>query len=157
MAGVHLRELLASYGYPLLFLGTVIEGTGVPAPIELLILAAGYLIAAGTMNVAAVWVTVTVGNTIGNSLGYLLGRQGGRPLFTWVAQRLGLSSAEIARAENWFARYGGITQAFSRWIGITRTPAILGAGVTRMPFLSFVGWSIFGDGVWALFWTLVAA
>lgn len=157
MFGVHLRGLLTVYGYPVLFLGSLIEGTGVPGPIELLILAAGYLIAAGSMNVVAVWMAVTLGNSTGNAIGYLIGRQGGRPLFTWVAQRLGLTAAEMARAEQWFAQYGGITQAFSRWIGITRTPAIIGAGVTRMPFLSFIVWSIVGDGLWALFWTLIAS
>lgn len=157
MFGVHLRDLLTTYGYPVLFLGSLIEGTGVPVPIELLILAAGYLVAAGSMNVIAVWMTVTLANSTGNAIGYLIGRQGGRPLFSWVAQRLGLTAAEVVRAEHWFAQYGGITQAFSRWIGITRTPAIIGAGVTRMPFVSFIVWSIIGDGLWALFWTLIAS
>lgn len=157
MTGAHLRDLLTLYGYPVLFLGSLIEGTGMPGPIELLILAAGYLISSGDMTLGGVWIAITSGNVAGNGVGYIIGRTGGRPLFTWVAARLGLSAAELERAERWFARYGGITQAFSRWIGVTRTPAIIGGGVTRMPFVSFIVWSIIGDGVWALFWVLIGS
>lgn len=157
MTGVHLRDLLAAHGYPLLFLGSLVEGIGLPGPIELLIVAAGYMIAAGSLNLFAVWFSITVGNAAGNSIGYLLGRVGGRPLLNWVGQRFGVTAAGVGQVEQWFSKYGGVTQAFSRLIGLTRTPAIIGAGVMRMPFLPFILWSLIGDGVWALFWTLVSS
>lgn len=155
MTTAHLRELLSAYGYPLLFLASLIEGTGLPGPIELFFLASGVLIARHDMAFAFVWLAMALGNVVGNLAGYELGRHGGRPLFDWVAQRLHFRERGVRRAEAWFLRYGGVAQALSRWIGVTRTPAILIAGVMRTPIWSFVLGSVVGDGLWALFWTLV--
>ena len=126
-----------------------------PGPVELFFLAAGVLIARGDMTLAAVWAVITFGNVAGNLIGYLLGRWGGRPLFDAVAQRLHFKEQGVRSAEHWFRRYGAVSQTFSRLIGVTRTPAILSAGVMRAPLLPFLVGSLIGDAIWSLFWALI--
>ncbi|MDA8345263.1 MAG: DedA family protein [Thermaerobacter sp.] len=154
MTTVHLRELLTLYGYPLLFFASAIEGTGLPGPIELFFLAAGFLIARGDMTLFWVWASATAGNVLGNLGGYLIGRWGGRPLFDQVARRMHFKEAGVLRAESWFQNFGATAQAISRLVGVTRTPAILGAGMMRAPLGPFLIGSLVGDGIWAMFWTL---
>ncbi len=154
MTATHLRDLLLVYGYPLLFLASAIEGTGLPGPVELFLLAAGFLIARGEMTLLSVWLTTTLGNVAGNLGGYMLGRWGGRALFNRFARRLHFKEAGVQRAESWFQNFGGTAQAVSRIIGVTRTPAILGAGMMRAPIPSFLIGSFVGDGLWSLFWIL---
>jgi len=151
----HLRELLSLYGYPLLLLVSTIEGTGMPGPIELFFVAAGVLIVRGEMSLTLVWLIVTLGNVLGNLIGYGIGRMGGRPLLDWTMRTLHIPPQAMRRVEGWFARYGLFAQAISRWIGVTRTPAILSAGVVRAPLLPYLVGSIVGDGIWALFWSLL--
>jgi len=155
MTAGHLRELLTLYGYPLILLASTVEGTGMPGPIELLFVAAGVLIARGEMSLWLVWFFVTFGNMLGNLLGYAVGRIGGRPLLDRVMRALHIPATAMQRLEGWFHRYGLFAQAISRWVGVTRTPAILGAGVMRSPILPYIVGSFIGDGVWALFWTLL--
>ncbi len=151
----HMRELLSLYGYPLLLLVSTIEGTGMPGPIELFFVAAGVLIVRGEMSLTWVWLIVTVGNVLGNLIGYSIGRMGGRPLLDRTMRTLHIPQQAMQRVEDWFARYGLFAQAISRWIGVTRTPAILSAGVVRAPILPYLLGSIVGDGAWALFWSLL--
>ncbi len=155
MTSDHLRDLLSMYGYPLLLLVSTIEGTGMPGPIELFFVAAGVLIGRGEMSLTMVWLVVTFGNVLGNAIGYGVGRMGGRPLLDRAITMLHIPPQAMQRVEDWFARYGLFAQAISRWIGVTRTPAILGAGVVRAPLLPYVVGSIIGDGIWALFWSLL--
>lgn len=151
----HLRELLSVYGYPLLLLVSTIEGTGMPGPIELFFVAAGVLIGRGEMSLTLVWLVVTFGNVLGNLIGYGIGRVGGRPLLDRAIRMLHIPPQAMQRVEDWFVRYGLFAQAISRWIGVTRTPAILSAGVVRSPLLPYLVGSIIGDGIWALFWSLL--
>jgi len=155
MTTEHLRLLLTVYGYPLLFLVSTIEGTGMPGPIELFFVAAGVLIGRGEMSLTFVWLIVTFGNVLGNVIGYGIGRIGGRPLLDRAMGWLRIPPRAMARVEEWFVRYGLFAQAISRWIGVTRTPAILSAGVVRAPLVPYVVGSIIGDGIWALFWSLL--
>lgn len=151
----HLRDLLSLYGYPLLLLVSTIEGTGMPGPIELFFVAAGVLISRGEMSFALVWLVVTLGNVAGNLIGYGVGWIGGRPLLNRVVKSLRIPPQAMQRVEDWFQRYGPLAQAISRWIGVTRTPAILSAGVMRAPVLPYLLASFIGDGIWALFWSLL--
>jgi membrane protein DedA with SNARE-associated domain len=154
MTTVQVRDLLVIYGYPLLFLASLIEGTGMPGPIELFFLASGLLIARGDMTLIVVWLIGTVGNVLGNLVGYGVGKWGGRPLFYRVVRRLHLKQSTVDRTEDWFKSFGGMAQAISRLVGVTRTPAILGAGVMHAPLVPFIVGSLIGDAIWSMFWTL---
>jgi membrane-associated protein len=151
----HFWELVARFGYAGLFLGTAVEGTGLPGPVELLFLTAGVMVARGRLDFWLVWLTAAVGNTVGNLFGYALGYYGGRSFVRRFGPYVGVEAAHLRLIGRWFRRYGGVTLVISRLIGVTRTPAILGAGVGGMPMVAYVGFSFLADLLWSLLWTYV--
>lgn len=141
------------HGYPALFFGLALEGTGLPGPVELLFLGAGVLAHEGRMAVPAIIMVTAGGNLVGNLGGYALGAWGGRPLVLRFGRRLGVDEGALRQATAWFGRYGGRVVAVSRLIGLPRTPAIWASGLVGMSLWVYAGWALLGDLIWATFWT----
>lgn len=119
-----------------------LEGTGLPGiPYEAFFLAAGVLIASGHLALVPLLILATVTNTAGTLVGYALGFWGGRPLLKRYGPLIGVRPEDIARVEKWYARWGGITIVISRIIGLTRTPAILLAGIAHMNLSAYLFFS----------------
>ncbi len=143
--------------YAALFVLLVVEGTGMPlVPYEPAFLAAGILIHAGRMSLPLALAVGALGNLIGNLIGYHLGRTGGRRLVARYGHILGVSPARLATVERWFDRYGALTNFAGRFIGVIRTPAILGAGLARMDLRQFITWSAAGGTLWTFVWLSAA-
>src|SRR6202007_853015 len=73
----------AAYGYPVLFIGVLLENAGVPVPGETAVLAAGFLASAasgGVLALALVMGVACIAAVLGDNAGYALGRwwAGGR-------------------------------------------------------------------------------
>lgn len=146
-------NLIIKYGYYGLFIWTMVDGTGIPNPVQLAFLASGYLVSKGIMNEYVVITIATMGNITGNLIAYYAGFYGGRPVLEKYGGYLRIGDEDIKKVDEWFEKYGGVTNMVSRWIGITRTPAIWAAGVTRMDIKSYAVFSFIGDLVWAIFLT----
>ncbi|HHY92155.1 MAG TPA: DedA family protein, partial [Firmicutes bacterium] len=137
-----LQLLSSPIGLGLYGLVMFLEGTGLPGiPYEAFFLAAGVLIAAGRLALFPLLVLATVTNTVGTLVGYYLGAWGGRLLLKRYGPFLGVRAADVARVEEWYARWGGLTLIISRIIGLTRTPAILLAGIARMDLKAYLFFS----------------
>ncbi|MDI6602236.1 MAG: DedA family protein [Thermoanaerobacteraceae bacterium] len=151
----YVYELLIKYSYIGLYLGLAIEGTGMPGPVELFFLAAAYFIHIHRMSMIYTVITATLGNLSGNLLAYLAGYYGGRPIVEKLNRYLHIKDGDFEKLQGWFNKYGGLTNMISRWIGITRTPAIWAAGIMRINILSYTVFSFIGDLVWVIFWILL--
>lgn len=151
-----LYSLIIDYGYLALFLSLVVEGTGMPGPVEILFLAAGYLISKGQMNFLAVALIAALGNVTGNTLAYVIGARSGRTFVEKYGRYLKITVKDLEGMDRWFSKYGGMTNLISRLIGLPRTPAIWASGITRMDFKSFFIFSAIGDLLWSFFWTSVS-
>jgi len=147
-------QMIINYGYVAIFLILAYEGTGMPFPVEFVFLASSYLITSGEMNIVLVIISIVLGNLTGNLLIYLILSRGGRPLLDKYGKKIGLRPEDISKMDRWFERYGGITIAVSRIIGIPRTPAIWAAGLSKMHFITYMVFSAIGDTLWAVFWVL---
>lgn len=146
-----LGSLQPSHLYAALFLLLLVEGVGVPfVPFEPAFLAAGLMIATGRMSLLAATLVGAAGNLAGNLIGYRLGRDAARLLANrpW----LGVDLRRLREVERWFHRYGALTTFIARFFGLIRTPAILGAGLARMNFWSYLVWSALGGTLWCLAW-----
>lgn len=157
MLGAGVAPFVAHYGYLALFGALIIEGTGFPGPVELALLAAGLFVHEGRLSWPLVVLVATAGNLVGNLVGYAIGALGGRPLASAFMRLLHLPPLHLGRVEHWFRHYGGVTLIVSRFIGISRTPAILLAGVGKMGLASFLMWSLLADGLWSAFWVGVGS
>jgi membrane protein DedA with SNARE-associated domain len=85
---------------------------------------------------------------IGDNLGYLVGRRVGHRLLTrpgrWEKQRLQF----LDEGEHFFARHGGKTVFFGRWLPVLRFTAALLAGVNEMPWRRFFVANALGATGW---------
>ncbi|WP_305416806.1 DedA family protein [Photobacterium leiognathi] len=75
-----LTPLLHEYGYYILALAIAVEGMGIPAPGQSLLIVASLLASTGKMSLPMVLTVAWASSFIGNSIGYFIGRQFGHVL-----------------------------------------------------------------------------
>ena len=145
----HLREFVADYGYWAVAIALLVEHAGIPIPAETALLFASFL-AYSEHRLQLGWIIIvaTVAGTLGGALGYALGHYGGRPLLERYQAFFHIPSTALARGESLFARYGGSTIFFARFIFGLRV--IIGplAGVLRMKWRPFLFFTLLGTAVW---------
>jgi len=149
-------DMISGWGhwsYLLLFLGATLESAafvGLLVPGESLVVASGMLAARGVFAVGDLIVVVALGAILGDSLGYELGRRLGRPWLLRAGRWVGLRASHLDRSEAVFARYGGPTVLFGRFIGCLRALAPFIAGAARMPYRQFLLYNMLGGVLWAM-------
>lgn len=131
----------------------LVEGTGLPlVPFEPAFLAAGILVRQGRMSAAGVLALGTLAHLAGNLAGYLAGRRLGNRIIHVHGARLGVTPERWETIMAWLHRWGGPLTVISRFVGIMRTPAILGAGAAGMNPWAYAGWSLLGGFLWCGAW-----
>ncbi|WP_269931261.1 YqaA family protein [Aminobacter sp. HY435] len=120
---------LAAYGG--LFVAAFAAATLLPAQSEALL--AGLVINGG-YSLALLIAVATLGNVLGSLVNWLLGRQVERFRDRrWFP----VGPAALARAENWYRRYGRWSLLLS-WVPIIGDPLTLIAGTLKEPLWSFL-------------------
>ena len=132
------------------------EGTGLPlVPFEPLFIATAVLVADHVLGFWPVVIFAAGGDLLGNIIGYRIGRTVGQLLLDRYGRRLHFDGARVEQTRRWFWRFGGGTLFVARFFGPIRTPAILLAGLTRMPLLTYVLWCGVADALWVAGWQLL--
>jgi membrane protein DedA with SNARE-associated domain len=149
-AAAHVAPLLELYGYPLLFAGILVEGIGIPAPGQTLLIAASLTAARGDLSIAWVMTCAFTAAWLGNSLGYLIGLRGGRPLL----KKLHVNEAHLQRMEGSFARAGAAIILVARFVDGLRQLNGITAGLLQLPWRRFTTVNILGALLWVGFWGL---
>jgi membrane protein DedA with SNARE-associated domain len=151
MGGVHIdiRAVADALGYPAAALGILIESAGIPFPGETMLLAVAAYAAQGHLEIRLVVALGALGALAGANLGYAIGYFGGRPFVERMGGLLRIGPAHFARSEMFFARHGGVTILFARFVLGLRTWASVMAGMARMPFWTFQLFSLIGGLAWA--------
>ena len=125
-----MEQWLLEYGYPALFLLSLLASTLVPLGSEWLL---AVLLING-FDPSLVVSVATVGNSCGALTTYAIGMWGG----PFVVQRvLRVSPVRQQQAEHYFARYGCWALLFS-WVPLLGDPLCLVGGVLRTGFWRFV-------------------
>jgi membrane protein DedA with SNARE-associated domain len=149
-AMARVRPLLQHYGYPALFLTVMVEGFGVFAPGQTILIAAALTATRGNLNIVWVMIWAFVAAVLGNSLGYLLGRWGGRPLLAKFKVR----QDRLVRLESYFGRYGWGVVLFARFFDGLRQLNGIVAGLLKMPWGIFSTVNVLGAVLWTGVWGL---
>ena len=152
----HLIEHHQSWALVLLFLLIGVESAGVPLPGETALVASGVLASQSKLNIVTVIVVASAGAIIGDNGGYWIGRKGGRRLLERWSLVNRHAQKVLPRAERIFARHGGKTVFFGRFIAILRITAAWMAGISHMPWWRFLLFNAAGGILWATLVGLVA-
>lgn len=145
-----LRAIADAIGYPAAGLGILIESAGIPFPGETMLLAVSAYAAIGALDIRLVVAIGAIGAMLGADLGYGIGYVGGRPFVERMGRLLHIGPSHFARSELFFARYGGATVLFARFVIGLRTWVSVMAGMSRMPFWTFQLFSAIGGVAWAI-------
>jgi len=156
----HLAAFLAQHGawvYALLFAIVFCETGLVVTPFlpgDSLLFVAGAVAATGGIDARLVAATLVAAALCGDNVNYWIGRWIGPRVFRSQDARW-FNPRYLARTEAFYERHGGKAVVIARFVPIVRTYVPFVAGVGRMAYLRFLGFSIGGALLWVA--SLIAA
>jgi membrane protein DedA with SNARE-associated domain len=137
----------------LMFLENIIP----PIPSELIMPLAGFTVTQGKLSFWGVLVAGTVGSLLGALPWYYGSRRLGEHQLKRGIEKYGkwlrLTTEDINKSQVWFRKYGGPVVLFGRLIPGIRTFISVPAGLQRMPWFEFLGYSLIGSLCWNLLLT----
>jgi len=139
---------ISSIGYIGIVILMAIESACIPLPSEIIMPFSGYLVSTGRFDLLLVATAGAIGCNVGSTIAYAVGYYGGRPLVEKWGGYVLVSRQDLAFADRFFARYGGITVFVSRLLPVIRTFIALPAGIARMPLLKFQLYTFVGSWPW---------
>lgn len=123
-------------------LGTAVPGATVVAVV-------GFAVSQGIFALGPSFWAIVAGAFLGDTGAYLIGRKS-RGAFTvdgrWLNER------HLARGQAFFARFGGASVFFGRFVGPLRATVPFVAGASRMHFGFFTFWNALSSLPWAAAW-----
>ena len=143
-------------GYALLA-GIVFAETGLLVglflPGDSLLFTVGVVAGAGQLNIVEICALLIFASVAGDQSGYFLGYRTGPRIFS-KPDSLIFKQAYVTRTQAFFARHGGKTLIYAKFVPIVRTFAPFMAGVGRMSYPRFFSFNIFGGVGWVLSMTM---
>lgn len=149
----HLANLVQTLGpltYVALF-AVIFAETGLVVtpflPGDSLLFAIGALAGSGFLDIWVVYITLLAAAIMGDSTNYWVGRFVGPRVFAKENSRV-FKKAYLEKTREFYAKYGKKTIILARFVPIVRTFAPFVAGVGKMPYSTFVTFSVLGSLIW---------
>ena len=149
---ISLVTLIKTAGYIGLFAIIFAESglfVGFFLPGDSLLFTSGFLASQGYFNIAVLIVLCFAAAVLGDNFGYLFGKRVGPAIFK-REDSLFFHKKHLARAQDYYSRYGGKTIIMARFIPVVRTFAPILAGVGRRHYRTFVAYNVVGAVLWAI-------
>lgn len=147
----HYIEGLIRWGGLAILIAIVFAETGLLVgfflPGDSLLFTAGFLAAAGFLDIRILLVALMLAAILGDQTGYLTGRWMGKRLFDRPDSRI-FKKAYVDKTKRFYAKYGVSTIVLARFVPIVRTFAPIVAGVGQMRYRTFVTWNVIGGIGW---------
>lgn len=156
-------RVIEALGYPGLTILVALESVFPPIPSEIILPLAGFMTGVGRFSFPLVLLATTAGSLVGAlvlyGIGAAVGKQRVRQFVAQYGKWALLTPQDLARAEQWFDRYGPIAVVVGRLVPVVRSLVSIPAGYSRMPLGQFVLLTGFGSALWngtlvALGWAL---
>jgi membrane-associated protein len=151
-----LHTFLAGWaGYAALF-AVVYSETGLLVgfflPGDSFLFTIGVVAGFGALDIRQVNLLLMLAAMLGDSTGYVLGRKTGPRIFSRPDSRF-FKQEYVTRTRRFYDRYGGKTIVLARFVPIVRTFSAFVAGVSQMPYLRFLPFSVCGGIGWVFLMT----
>lgn len=149
----HLGGLISQYGtftYAILFIIVFCETGFVVTPFlpgDSLLFAAGTFAAQGAFDIKLLFLLLFIAPLCGDNVNYWIGYFVGPKVFHKEKVRF-LNKKHLERTHKFYEKHGGKTIIIARFIPIIRTFTPFVAGIGRMTYLHFLGYSILGALLW---------
>ncbi len=148
MDGQAIIQFLSDYGYWILLPLMIVEG-----PIVTLI--AAFMASMGIFNVYVVFFLSVLGDILADILFYGIGRWKGMLFVKKIGRHIGITEALVMKMEEFFVNHGGKTiVAVKSTTGLCWT-TFIAAGIVKMSFWKFLGYSFLGGLAWSAFLVFV--
>ncbi|WP_460369805.1 DedA family protein [Pseudomonas sp. Tul1A2] len=150
---VYLDLLVNNYGpwiYAILFLVIFCETGLVVMPFlpgDSLLFIAGAVAAGGGMDPVLLGGLLMLAAILGDSTNYVIGRTAGEKLFSNPNSKI-FRRDYLQKTQDFYDKHGGKTVTLARFLPIIRTFAPFVAGVAKMPYPRFFGFSVLGTILW---------
>ena len=150
---VHLSAVIAAYGvwtYLILFLIIFLETGLVVTPLlpgDSLLFAAGAFAAKGALDVAWLFLLLSLAAVLGDTANYWIGCILGPKVFRQERVRF-LNKEYLDRTHQFYEKYGGKTIIIARFVPIIRTFAPFVAGIGSMTYWRFIAYNVVGGVAW---------
>lgn len=142
-------EPLLHYGSLALFFLLALGILALPVPDETLMVAAGFLISRGKLNLPFTVVAAYLGAICGITLSYIIGRYGGSLLLEKYGHYIRLTDKRIEKTRLWFSRIGMWALFIGYFIPGVRHFTGYIVGSVRIPFSRFALFAYSGAVVWS--------
>jgi membrane-associated protein len=151
----NIPHLLSAYGYIGVFIIVFLEsGIFFALPGDSLLFTAGLLAPALGFNLWSLVPLIFVATFLGGIVGYFIGVYLEK-LHDYAFFRRILKREHIDKAHDFFERHGFSSILLSRFIPIVRTFLPIVAGIAKMNFTKFIGYSLISSILWSTTVTVV--
>ena len=126
---------------------------GLFLPGDSLLFTVGVVAGAGELDIVRITLLLVIASIAGDQSGYFLGRRTGPSIFSRKDSRI-FKQEYVTRTQAFYAKHGGKTLIYAKFVPVVRTFAPFMAGVGRMSYSRFVSFNVFGGLGWVLSMTL---
>ncbi len=152
---IWVKDIVASMGYPGVFLLITLESTLVPIPSELVMPFAGYMAAKGVFSLPLILIINSVAALLGSGICYYIGAKGGKPFLERYGKFFLLRQHDLEKTERVFAKHGKWVILIGRFLPVVRHIISIPAGIARMPLKTFFLQTFIGSTIWGGFLILL--
>ncbi len=143
-------SFLADHGYLVIFLWVFLDQAALPLPSLPLLIAAGALVATGSLDFGGVVATASVAAILADVVWYQLGKRGGEKAITYVCKLSLEPDSCVTTTRNAFGRFGPVTIVIAKYLPGVQTLAPASAGFVGAPFLGFLFLDLIGTLLYVL-------
>lgn len=146
-------EVMNSFGYLGIGLLILIENLFPPIPSELILTFGGFMTISTNMTIIGVIIAATIGSLLGAVILYYIGKILNKERLIKIVKSkygklLGFKPEDIESADKWFDTKGNKTVFFCRFVPVVRSLISIPAGMSEMPMLKFIIYTLFGSLIW---------
>ena len=149
MLSGHLH-LIKTYGYLGIFSSLMLGMFGLPIPDETILAFIGFLVFKKYFHPVPTILTAFLGSTFGITVNYLVGRTIGLPLLVKYGKYLHVTPEKLARAHQWFEKYGKWSLFGGYFLPGVRHFTALSAGISGLEYRYFAPFAYAGGLVFVV-------